>query len=89
MNEYKSKFGSVIYSYDHEKAVRNSKETILDLINWLEWEWNDTYLNPHLNERTVSTASMIEVRSPINTKSIGGWKNYKEIMSAAVKSLNM
>ena len=41
MKEYKSKFGSIIYSYDHEKVVRNPKETIQDLINWLDWEWNE------------------------------------------------
>ena len=46
MKEYKSKFGSIIYSYDHEQVVRNPKETIQDLINWIDWDWDEKYLSP-------------------------------------------
>ena len=54
------------------------------MIKWLCWEWDDSYLSPHLNTRSVSTASNIQVRSPINSKSIGGWKNYKEMLQPAI-----
>jgi len=62
MKEYKSKFGSIIYSYDHDKVVRNSKETIQDLINWLDWEWSEKYLSPQKSQRSVFTASSAQVR---------------------------
>ena len=42
------------------------------------------YLSPHLNTRSVNTRSSVEVRSPINSKSIGGWKNYKEMLKPAI-----
>ena len=61
MKEYKSKFGSIIYSYDHEQVVRNPKETIQDLINWLDWEWNKIPFTSK-SKRSVFTASSAQVR---------------------------
>jgi hypothetical protein len=80
MKEYKSKFGSIIYSYDHEKLVRNPKETIQDLINWLDWEWNEKYLSPQKSKRIVYTASSAQVRKKINPGSSGGWKKYEDLL---------
>ena len=80
MKEYKSKFGSIIYSYEHEKVVRNSKETIQDLINWLDWEWSEKYLSPQKSKRSVFTASSAQVRKKINSNSSGFWKKYTELL---------
>ena len=80
MNEYKSKFGSTIYSYDHDEVVKNPKETIQYLINWLEWEWNDKYLSPQNSKRSVFTASSAQVREKINSQSSGYWKKYENLL---------
>jgi len=85
MKEYKSKFGSIIYSYEHEKVVRNSKETIQDLINWLDWEWSEKYLSPQKSKRSVFTASSAQVRKKINTNSSGCWKNYEDLLEPISK----
>ena len=52
------------------------------------WKWNDNYLSPHTNKRRVLTASDIQVRSPINPNSIGGWKNYKEMLEPVISILS-
>ena len=80
MNEYKSKFGSFIYSYNHDEVVQNPKETIQDLINWLEWEWDDKYLSPQNSKRSVFTASSAQVREKINSQSSGYWKKYENLL---------
>ena len=80
MKEYRSKFGSIIYSYDHEQVVRNPKETIQDLINWLDWEWNEKYLSPQKSKRSVFTASSAQVRKKINPNSSGCWKKYEDLL---------
>ena len=80
MDEYKNKFGSIIYSYDHDKVVKNPKENIRNLINWLRWEWNDKYLSPQKSKRTVFTASSAQVRQKINSNSSGYWKNYEDLL---------
>ena len=75
MKKYKNRFPSKIYDLNYDSLVTNPNQEIKSLINWLGWGWDDSYLSPHLNTRSVSTASNIQVRSPINSRSIGGWKN--------------
>ena len=84
MHEYKSKFGSIIYDYDHDKVVQNPEETIKNLINWLDWEWSDNYLSPHKSKRSVFTASSVQVREKINSYSSGYWKNYKDLLLSLI-----
>jgi len=81
MKEYKSKFGSIIYNYDHDNVVKNPKENIQSLINWLKWEWNDKYLSPQKSKRAVFTASSAQVREKINSNSSGYWKKYEDLLN--------
>ena len=85
MSNYKNKFQSKIYSLNYDLLVSNPNKEIEYLINWLGWEWQDLYLSPHLNNRSIKTRSSVEVRSPINSKSVGGWENYKEMLKPAIE----
>ena len=87
MTKYKNKFRSKIYDLNYDLLVINPHKEIKSLISWLGWDWDNKYLSPHLNPRSVSTASKIQVRSPINSKSIGGWKNYKDMLRPAMEIL--
>ncbi len=80
MHEYKSKFESRFYCYDHDKVVQNPEENIKNLINWLDWEWSDNYLSPQKSKRSVFTASSAQVRKKINSHSSGHWKNYEDLL---------
>ena len=88
MKTYKKEFRSVIYDLNYDELVTNPLEEIKSLISWLQWEWNDNYLYPHLNQRSVFTRSNVEIRSPINSKSVGGWKNYKDMLKPAIEILS-
>ena len=85
MTKYKKKFKSKIYDLNYDLLVQNPNKEIKSLISWLGWDWHDRYLSPHLNPRSVTTASNVQVRSPINAKSLGGWKNYKEMLRPAME----
>ena len=85
MKKYKKEFKNHIYSLNYDELVTHPTEEIKSLTFWLGWDWNDLYLSPHLNKRRVSTRSNIQVRSPINSKSLGGWKNYKEMLKPAME----
>ena len=87
MNEYKNKFGSMIYSYHHDKVVQNPEETIKNLLNWLEWEWSDKYLSPQESKRSVFTASSSQVRKKINSLSSGYWKKYEDLLKPVIELL--
>ena len=80
MQNYKSLFPKHIYSLNYDFLVSNPKVEIRNLIKWLNFEWDEKYLSPHLNLRKVSTTSQVQVRSPINNKSLSGWKKYKDLL---------
>ena len=84
MKNYKKLFGRIIYSYKHDELVKNSSIEIPKLIEWLGWEWDDDFLNPHKNERNVFTASSAQVRKEINNKGIGNWRQYEDILRPAI-----
>ena len=85
MTKYKKKFSSKIYDLNYDLLVSNPNQEIKSLITWLGWKWNNQYLSPHLNPRSILTASSVQVRSPINSQSVGGWKNYKELLKPAME----
>ena len=70
-----------IYKLNYDQLVTNPEEQIKLLVNWLGWKWENAYLKPHKNLRSVTTASNVQIRSPINSKSIGGWRNYKNYLN--------
>ena len=67
------------------KYIKVINKEIRSLISWIGWQWEDMYLSPHLNSRSVLTRSNVQVRSPINSKSIDGWKNYKEMLKPSME----
>ena len=85
MTQNKKQFKSKIYDLNYDLLVTDPTQEIKSLISWLGWEWENKYLSPHLNQRSVMTASNVQVRSPINSKSTGGWKNYKEMLRPAME----
>ncbi|WP_413678885.1 tetratricopeptide repeat protein [Prochlorococcus sp. MIT 0916] len=87
MTEYKNRFRSKIYDLNYDSLVTNPNQQIKDLISWLGWKWQESYLQSHVNPRSVSTASSVQVRFPINSKSIDGWKNYKDMLKPAIEIL--
>ena len=87
MTEYKERYGSKIYTYDHDQVVQNPEGSIPKLINWLEWEWDQKYLSPQKSKRNVYTASNVQVRKKINSESKGYWHNYKNLLQKISDSL--
>mgnify|MGYP001392595393 CR=1 FL=1 len=87
MQNYKNQFPNHIYSINYDSLVSNPELEIRRLINWLNFEWHEKYLSPHLNQRRVTTTSKLQVRFPINKKSLSGWENYKELLKPAINFL--
>ena len=79
MKTYQERYTKSIYSLNYDVLVNNPEVEIRKLISWLGWKWNDSYLFPHLNKRVVSTASNIQVRSPIRNSSVGSWTKYRNL----------
>lgn len=79
---------SDIFILDNEKLVSDQKKTTEELLDYCELNWEDACLEFYKNKRQVRTASIDQVRRPINNKSIGAWKKYSNDLEDLTKHLN-
>ena len=76
-----------IYILDNEELVKNQERVSKDLISYCDLNWEKNCLDFHRNVRQVRTASIEQVREPINSRSIGAWKKYHEILKILKSTL--
>ena len=76
-----------IFILDNEELVNNQETMSKKLIEYCELEWEEQCLDFHKNKRQVRTASIEQVRKPINNKSIGAWKKYEDYLSEMLSEL--
>ena len=77
-----------IFVLDNEELVNNQETISKKLIEFCELDWEKQCLEFHKNKRQVRTASIEQVRNPINNKSIGAWKKYENYLSEMIAELN-
>ena len=83
MKSYSKSYKDLLFTYYYDDLVFDPNNQIKKIIDWLGWEWSNSYLTPHKNMRSVFTASSEQVRNPINKNSVGSWKNYKDLLKPA------
>ena len=81
-------FPNEIYNLSYEKIINNQEDETKNLLNFCELEWDQNCLSPHKNKKTVATASLAQVRSPIYKSSIKKWENYADELSELKKLIN-
>ena len=88
MKFWLKKMGDDIFILDNEELVNNQESISKKLIKFCKLEWENQCLEFHKNKRQVRTASIEQVRKPINNKSIGAWKKYERFLKEMVSELN-
>ena len=78
MNFWKEKFGNNIYNLEYEKITENPEEETKKLLDFCETGWDENCLFFYKNKKTVSTASLAQVRNPIYKTSVKKWEKYSE-----------
>ena len=76
-----------IFILDNEELVNDQKNKILKLLEFCGLDWEDNVTEFYKSKRQVRTASLEQVRQPINKKSIGAWKNYEPFLKELVTGL--
>ena len=71
----------------YENLVANPAATVTRCLQRMGLAMDPAVLEPERNTRTVHTLSHDQVRKPINTGSIGRWKNYAWMFDEAWKPL--
>ena len=87
MKFWLEKHADDIFILDNEELVNNQETVSKKLIEHCELEWEEQCLDFHKNKRQVRTASIEQVRNPINNKSIGAWKKYEDYLSEMLSEL--
>ncbi len=77
MNVWLEKFKKDIFILDNEDLVNNQKNITIELLKFCGLDWEDSCMEFYKTKRQVRTASLEQVRQPMNKKSIGAWESYK------------
>ncbi|MBT8079965.1 MAG: sulfotransferase [Gammaproteobacteria bacterium] len=92
METWHERFGDRYFEVAYEEVARNLEESARRLIDYLGLPWEDACLDFHQQSSAVSTASSVQVRQPVHTRSIGRWRRYErqlEPMRNVIESLNI
>jgi tetratricopeptide (TPR) repeat protein len=88
MSHWHSVLPGRILDVQYEEMVSDPETQIRRLLAHCELSWHPECLNPYKTKRPVNTASATQVNSPINTRSIGRWKNYEKHLGPLINALS-
>ena len=80
-------FPDNFYLINYEKLVNDPLNEAKQLIEFCDLTWQEDCINIHQNSAPVATASALQVRSPINNRSVGNWKKYDAYLDGVKKIL--
>ena len=81
---WKNSLGKRIYDLDYDLLTAKQENETRNLIDYLGFDWDEKYLSPQNNERTVQTASNIQVRKKVYQGSSQQWKKYEPFLDGAL-----
>jgi hypothetical protein len=78
-----------IYKVNYDTLTIDQENEIKKLIKYLGLNWEEACLSPEKNDRSVSTASNIQIRNKIFKGSSQKWKSYKPFLNGVLNSLDL
>ena len=87
MNFWKQLFPNSIITVQYEDIVNNPEKSVKDLLKLCNLPWEKKCLEFYNNNRSIKTASDVQVRKKVYKSSIESWKNYKENLDVFFKKL--
>jgi tetratricopeptide (TPR) repeat protein len=64
----------------YEDLVGDLEGQARRMIEYLGLDWDPACLAFHANPRAVRTPSLVQVRQPVHTRSVGRWRNYQPLI---------
>jgi len=71
----------------YEDLVDNLEGVSREALRHCGLDWEDACLNFHDTERTVRTASLMQVRKPLYRSAMGGWRRYARHLTPLADAL--
>jgi len=88
MDHWNKTLPNYIYNIQYEDLISNQEYETRKLIEFCQLSWDDSCLKFYNNKRSVSTASVNQVRKNIYKSSINSWKNYENELDDLFKFLD-
>ncbi|MBF0195974.1 MAG: tetratricopeptide repeat protein [Magnetococcales bacterium] len=87
MAHWHNLFPGAIYDIHYEKLTSNQEEETKKLLKYCDLGWNDNCLQFYKTARNVRTSSNFQVRQPMYTSSVNGWKRFEKQLQPLVDAL--
>ncbi len=84
---WRERFGDRFFDIAYEDTARDLEPNARALIDFLELPWEDACLEFHKQDAAVTTASAVQVRQPVHTRSIGRWRRYENQLAVMRQTL--
>ena len=78
MDVWRERFGDRFLDIAYEDTVTDLEPQARRLIDYLGLPWEDACLRFHEQSEAVATASAVQVREPVHTRSLGRWRRYEK-----------
>jgi len=87
MDHWKDVLPMEILTVKYEDLVSKPDETIRQMIDFAELDWDENCLNFHKLKRKVATPSNTQVRQPMYQRSKDRWRNYEKNLGPLLEAL--
>ena len=87
MDVWRKRFGGRFFDISYEATVGDLEPNARKLIAFLGLPWEDACLRFHEQKKTVATASAVQVREPVHTRSVGRWRKYEQQLQPMLATL--
>jgi tetratricopeptide (TPR) repeat protein len=87
MDHWRAVLPVAMYDVDYESTVSDLESMARRLVEVCALDWEPSCLDFHRNTRPVRTASLVQVRRPVYTSSVGRWKYYESELAGLFESL--
>ena len=71
----------------YEELVFRPETVAREMVEFCGLDWDPSCLDTGRVRRPVGTASVWQVRQPINTGSVGKWRNYEKHLEPLIRAL--
>lgn len=73
-----------VLTVNYEDLVSQPEPQVKAILEFCGLDWEPQCLNFYQQQQTINTASYLQARQPVNTRSIGRWKPFAPYMSEAI-----
>jgi len=88
MRHWKDVMGDRLLVVDYERLVEDPGPLVDAVQDHVGVDRHDGWREFHETDGAVSTASLSQVRDPLNTKSVGAWRKYEKFLKRAFEAFD-